>query len=57
MDAERVEPAGAWNTFDGKRPPHTRSDQGPTGREVHDRARGDLRFNLDNLHHAQIFVV
>src|SRR4029434_644663 len=35
MDAERCEPAGSWHAFDGRRPPHTWSDKGPTGREIH----------------------
>jgi hypothetical protein len=34
MDAERCEPAGSWKPFDGRRPPHTRPDQGPTRREI-----------------------
>jgi hypothetical protein len=36
MDAERVELAGSWNAFDGRRPPHTWPDKGPTRGEIHD---------------------
>jgi hypothetical protein len=39
MDAERLQPAGAWDAFDGWRPPHTRRDKGPPWREIHDLAR------------------
>jgi hypothetical protein len=39
LDAEGLEPAGAWEAFDGRRPPNAWHDQGPTGREIHDLAR------------------
>jgi hypothetical protein len=41
MDTQRCEPTRAWDAFDRRRPPHTRLDKGPTGREVHHLARAD----------------
>jgi hypothetical protein len=43
MDAERCEPSGSWEAFDGRRPPHTRPDKRPTGREVHDLSAADAQ--------------
>ena len=41
MDAQRCEPAGSWQAFDGRCPPHTRPGKGPTGREIHDLSGAD----------------
>jgi hypothetical protein len=46
MDTQRCEPTRAWNAFDRRRPPHTRLDQGPTGREVHHLARADAPHSV-----------
>jgi hypothetical protein len=41
MDAEPFAPAGSWEAFDRRCPPHTRPDKGPTGRESHDLSCAD----------------
>lgn len=46
MDAERFEPAGPWNTFDGRRPPHTWPDKGPPRCEIHHLARADASHGV-----------
>jgi hypothetical protein len=46
MDAKRCEPAGPWHAFDGRRPPHTRPDQGPTWGEIHPLARADAAHGV-----------
>jgi hypothetical protein len=46
LDAESVEPPGPWHAVDGRRPPHTRRDKGPTGREVHELPRADAEHGV-----------
>jgi hypothetical protein len=46
MEAERFKPARAWDAFDGRCPPHTRPDQGPTGRDIHDLARPHAQYGV-----------
>jgi hypothetical protein len=46
MDASRCEPAGSWHAFDGRRPPYTRPDQGPTGRTIHDLSGADAQHRV-----------
>jgi hypothetical protein len=46
MDAKRCEPAGPWHAFDGRRPPPTWSDKGPTRCAVHQLARADARYGM-----------
>jgi hypothetical protein len=47
MDAERCEPAGPGHAFDRGRPPHTRPDKGPTGREIHDLSGADAQHGME----------
>ena len=53
MDAESFEPTGPWHTFDGRRPPHTRFDKGPTGREVHDLSCTDAQHGMHASLHEE----
>ena len=46
MDTERFEPAGSWHAFDGRRPPYTRPDKGPTGCEIHDPSGADAQHGV-----------
>jgi hypothetical protein len=46
MDAKRVKPAGPWHACDGRRPPHTRPDQGPTRGASHDLAGADAAHGV-----------
>jgi hypothetical protein len=46
MDAQRGEPARAWDAFDGRRAPDTRRDKGPPRREVHNLARADAQHGV-----------
>jgi hypothetical protein len=46
LDAERFEPAGPGHAFDRGRPPHTRPDKGPTGREIHDLSGADAQHGV-----------
>jgi len=46
MDAKRCEPTSAWDAFDRWRPPHTRLDKGPTGREGHHLACTDAQYGV-----------
>ena len=46
MDAERFEPAGSWKAFDGRCPPHTWPDEGPTGRAIHDLSGADAQHGV-----------
>jgi para-nitrobenzyl esterase len=46
MDAKRFEPAGPWHAFDGRRPPHTRPDKGPTWGEIHNLAGADAEHGV-----------
>jgi len=46
MAAARVEPAGSWHALDGRRPPHTWADQGPTGRAIPARSGPDAPHGL-----------
>jgi hypothetical protein len=46
MDAERLKPAGSGESFDGRRPPHTRQDTGPTGRDIHDLSRPNAPYGV-----------
>jgi hypothetical protein len=39
MDTERFEPEGPWKAFDGRRPPHARSDKRPARCDIHNLAR------------------
>ena len=41
MDAQRCEPARAWDAFDRRDAPHTGHNKGPTGREIHHLWRAD----------------
>jgi hypothetical protein len=47
IDAEGFAPAGSWNAFDGRRPPHTRRDKRPARREIHDLSRDDAQHGMD----------
>ena len=46
MDAERFEPAGPWDAFDRRRPPHTRPDKGPTRGDIHHLARTHAQHGM-----------
>ena len=46
METSCVEPAGPWHAFDGRRPPHTRQDQGPTRGESHHLSRADAQHGV-----------
>jgi hypothetical protein len=46
MDAKRFEPAGPWRACDGRCPPHTRPDKGPTGGEIHNLACADAEHGV-----------
>jgi hypothetical protein len=41
VEAERCAPAGPWEAFDRRCPPHPRPDQGPAEGDIHDLARAD----------------
>jgi hypothetical protein len=41
-----VSHAGPWHAFDGRRPPHTRPDQGPTRCAIHHLARADASHGV-----------
>ena len=46
MDAERFEPAGPWDAFDRRRPPHTRPDERPAQCNIHHLARADAEHGM-----------
>jgi hypothetical protein len=46
MDAERCEPAGPGHACDRGRPPHTRPDKGPIGRDIHDLSGADAQHGV-----------
>jgi hypothetical protein len=46
MDAKRFEPAGPWDAFDRRRPPHTRPDKGPTRCEIHNLSRTNAQHGV-----------
>jgi hypothetical protein len=53
MDAERGEPARAWETCDGRRAPDIRHDQGPPRRDLDHLPRADAPYSLHaRLHEA-----